>query len=86
MPNYLLNVGEFTARSSFNEQFAEELEVKRPGWLLTLSTALSAGIDARLVTRADLQSNGGSFLPPFPETVKLWVADLLTIRAWDALG
>lgn len=86
MPNYLATDDadpnlEFTMRSAFNEDQSAELEAKRPGFLMTLATALSAGIDARLVKRGDVP-----FSQPYPEKVKQWVADLLTPRAFQALG
>jgi hypothetical protein len=81
MPNYLASNAEFTARSPFNEVQAAELEAIRPGWLMSVSLALSASIDARLIKRGDVP-----FVTPFPELVKLWVADLLTPRAYLALG
>lgn len=86
MPNYLATTDddpniEFTLRSAFNEDQSAELEAKRPGFLMTLATALSAGIDARLIKRGDVP-----FAEPYPEKVKQWVADLLTPRAFQALG
>lgn len=81
MANYLASVQEFCDRSPFGEDLAAELEAKRPGWLMRVSEALSAGIDARLTKRGDVP-----FSAPYPEIVKMWVADLLTPRAYTALG
>jgi hypothetical protein len=79
--NYLASIQEFCDRSPFDEAQAEELELKRPGWLMRVSEALSNGIDARLIKRGDVP-----FRAPYPEVVKLWVADLLTPRAYAAHG
>ena len=87
MPNYLASDEpsapnkEFTIRSAFGDDLASELEAKRPGFLMQLATALSAGIDSRLIKRGDVP-----FTAPYPEVVKQWVADLLTPRAFQALG
>ena len=81
MANYLASITEFCDRSPFDEDLAAELEAKRPGWLMKVSAAISAGIDARLIKRGDVP-----FSEPYPELVKLWVADLLTPRAYLALG
>lgn len=81
MANYLASVQEFCDRSPFDEDLAAELEAKRSGWLMRVSEALSAGIDARLIKRGDVP-----FSEPYPEIVKMWVADLLTPRAYTALG
>lgn len=81
MANYLASIQEFCDRSPFDEAQAEELELKRPGWLMRVSEALSAGIDARLIKRGDVP-----FAEPYPEVVKMWVADLLTPRAYAAHG
>jgi len=86
MPDYLLNIGEFTARSQFNELMAAELDAKRTGWLMANVRRISSDIDSRLVKRGDIQANGGCFLAPYPEKVKGWVARILTPLAYTALG
>jgi hypothetical protein len=81
VPNYLADDAEFCSLSPFSEAQAAELAVTRPGHLMALATALSAGIDARLTKRGDVP-----FTSPYPLKVKMWVADLLTPRAYTALG
>jgi hypothetical protein len=87
MPNYLeaepsadVNSA-FVALSPFNEDQAAELEAKRPGHLMALAEALSAGVDSRLK-----KNFGVPFVKPYPLKVKMWVADLLTPRAFRSLG
>ena len=82
MPNYLADDAEFCSLSPFSEEQAAELALKRgSGHLMSLSTALSAGIDSRLAKRKDVP-----FREPYPMKVKLWLADLLTPRAYRSLG
>ena len=78
--SYLTSVKEFTDRSPFGEDLAERLDQSRPGLLLKLASSISAEMDVRL---------GKKYLRPIPnppEIVKLWAADLLTPRAYEALG
>jgi len=82
MSNYLETIQEFTDLSCFSEAEARQLELKRPGWLMKNARAISEGeIDTRLTKRGDVP-----FTKPYPSLVKLWVADLLTPRAYRALG
>ena len=87
MPNYLeaepsadVNSA-FATLSPFDEDRCAELEAKRPGHLMALAEALSAGVDARL--RKNFVT---PFTKPYPLKVKMWVADLLTPRAYLSLG
>lgn len=72
---------EFALLSPFNEDQCAELEAKRPGHLMALAGAISAGVDSRLGRRFSTP-----FQKPYPLKVKMWVADLLTPRAFMALG
>jgi hypothetical protein len=81
MADYLTSTQEFCDRSVLNETEAAELEAKRPGWLARQRTIVSAYVDSRLAVRGDVP-----FMGAIPEAVKCAVADLITPRAFDALG
>lgn len=78
--SYLATIAEFTDRSPFGEDYAERLEQTRPGLLMKLAASVSAEIDVRIGKRYVRP------IPNPPEIVKLWAADLLTPRAYEALG
>ena len=78
--SYLASNQEFTDRSPFGKDLSDRLEQSRPGLQMKLAASVSAEMDARL---------GKRYLRPIPnppEIVKLWAADLLTPRAYEALG
>lgn len=85
MPNYLTSNVEFCGLSPFNEDQAAELEASRPGHLMALSAAISSGVDARLRKRYKVPF-GNPAPTNCPLKIKMWVADLLTPRAYLSLG
>lgn len=81
MSDYLESIEDFCGLSPFSEENAAELEAKRPGFIMKSVRSVSASIDSRLVTRGDVP-----FQRPYPEPVRQWVADLVTVRVFRALG
>jgi hypothetical protein len=71
----------FASLSPFDESYCTQLEARRPGHLMALASAISASIDTRLRKRYVVP-----FVAPYNIKLQLWVADLLTPRAYLSLG
>ncbi len=72
---------EFTERTLMPTSDVNALEAKEPGHIDALLEGWSRWIDARLRKRYAVP-----FEAPYPETVKEWLARLVTLRAYFKLG
>jgi len=80
MASSYLTAAQFVTLSPFSELQANELEAKRPGHLQAICDLGSAEVDARLGKRYQRP------IPNPPLIVLGWVADIVTPRAYEALG
>jgi len=78
---YLQTIDEFCSLSPFSRDQAAELEAREKGQLMELAATLTGVINAMLGQRGDVP-----FLEPYPDPVRIWLADLMTPRAFEAHG
>lgn len=76
-----LTVAEFKLETSMPDEAIDELEALRPGFLDRQLAGASAHVDARLRKRYEVP-----FAAPVPETVRRWVAILVTRAAFKKRG
>jgi hypothetical protein len=77
---YITTHEEFCSLSPATLGQAAELEGNKPGQLIAMLTAMSCVIDSQMAQRGDVP-----FLAPFPHQVRIWLADLVTPRFYEAL-
>lgn len=76
-----LDLAAFKVRTLAPQGFVEELETLAPGWVAGQLEHYSRVIDARLRKRYAVP-----FADPAPETVKEWLARLVTLRVYLRRG
>lgn len=76
---YIADATEFCSLSPVTEAEVADLELAKPGQLLAMLTAMSCVIDSKMAQRGDVP-----FVAPYPHQVKIWLADLVTPRFYEA--
>jgi hypothetical protein len=76
-----LTISEFKLRSVMPGEMIDEIEARQPGWVDAQLETWSRWMDSRLAKRYAVP-----FLDPIPETVKVWLAQVVTPRAFLRRG
>lgn len=76
-----LDVAGFKSHSVMPDPFVDDLEARYPGWLANQLSIASTWIDARLAKRYAVP-----FAAPYPLAVRMWLAQLVTPRAYHKRG